>query len=114
MKAMRAMKAKKPAKKRVSKIAKGRFAKVLVFRGTKEKTVGGLTSNMLVKNRYGRIVSKRKSALAKQRYQRTLAKWANAIKTARKELKLQGFVPINSGEKGKSLYAKAKAIYKKR
>merc|ERR1712224_204573 len=42
MKAMKAMK-----KKTVSKIAKGRMAKVLVFRGTKEKTVGGMTAASL-------------------------------------------------------------------
>merc|ERR1739847_214888 len=71
MKAMAAMKAMRAMKKKtVSKIAKGRFAKVLVFRGTKVKTVGGLTSEMLIKNKRGKVVSKRKSAAGKRCYER--------------------------------------------
>merc|ERR1711904_132670 len=99
--AMKAMKAMR-AMKRVSKIAKGKFAKVLVLRGKKEKTVGGLTSSMLTKNKYGSVVSKKASARAKKN------KWANAIKAARDALKLKGFVPI---KKGSPLYTKAKALY---
>merc|ERR1711998_798537 len=57
--AMKAMKAMK--KKRVSKMAKGRYAKALVLRGTKEKTVGRLTAKDLFKNKRGRIVSKKRS-----------------------------------------------------
>merc|ERR550537_907380 len=54
MKAMAAMKAMKAMKKKtVSKIAKGRMAKVLVFRGSKEKTVGGMTAASLTKNKKG-------------------------------------------------------------
>ena len=37
-----------------------------VFRGTKEKTAGGLSKKDLVKNKYGKIVSKKASALAKK------------------------------------------------
>merc|ERR1712146_388179 len=60
MKAMAAMKAMKAMKKKaVSKIAKGRFAKVVVFRGSKAKTSGGLTSSDLIKNSRGKIVSKK-------------------------------------------------------
>merc|ERR1711924_364678 len=56
MKAMAAMKAMKAMKKKaVSKIAKGRFAKVVVFRGSKAKTSGGLTSSDLIKNSRGKI-----------------------------------------------------------
>ncbi len=42
-KAMKATKGTHAKKKRVSKVAKGRLAKYLVFKGTKEKTVSGLT-----------------------------------------------------------------------
>merc|ERR1711998_685955 len=43
MKAMAAMKAMKAMKKKaVSKIAKGKLAKLVVFNGTKEKTMSGL------------------------------------------------------------------------
>ena len=46
MKAMAAMK-----KKAVSKIAKGPMAKAMVFRGSKEKTKGGLKKSDLVKSK---------------------------------------------------------------
>merc|ERR1712054_678900 len=45
-----------------SKIAKGKFSKVVVFRGSKAKTSGGLTQGDLVKNSRGKIVSKKSSA----------------------------------------------------
>ena len=61
MKAMRAAKAMK-AMKRVSKFAKGRFAKSVVFRGTKTATTGGLTKANLMKNKNGKIVSKKANA----------------------------------------------------
>merc|ERR1711992_135855 len=47
--------------KRVSKIAKGRLAKALVLRGSKEKTQGGLTKDMIIKNKRGKLVSKKQS-----------------------------------------------------
>merc|ERR1719231_822312 len=50
---MKAMK-----KKSVSKIARGRLAKVMVLRGSKAKTVGGMTAKDLVKNKNGSVVSK--------------------------------------------------------
>ena len=63
MKAMAAMKAMRAMKKKaVSKIAKGRMAKVVVFRGSKAKTTSGLTKSDLVKNKAGRIVSKKQQA----------------------------------------------------
>merc|ERR1719506_699146 len=101
MKAMRAMK-----KKAVSKIAKGRMAKALVFRGSKEKTVGGLTATSLTKNKYGKIVSKKRSAFAKKN--NFLKGWTTAVQKARKALGLKGFVAI---KKGSALYKKAKELY---
>merc|ERR1711907_233269 len=98
------MKAMKKAMKRVSKIAKGRGARARVLHGKKEKTTGGLTSSMLIKNKYGNIVSKKASASAKKN------KWAAAIKNARSALSLKGFVPI---KKGSPLYTKAKALFKR-
>ena len=100
MKAMAAMKAMKAMKKKaVSKIAKGRMAKVLVFRGSKEKTTGGMTASSLTKNKTGKIVSKKKSALGKKNT------WMIAVQKARKALKVTGFVAI---KKGSELYKKAK------
>merc|ERR1719487_2464751 len=97
MKAMKAMKAMK--KKTVSKIAKGRMAKAMVLRGSKAKTVGGLTAKDLTRNKSGKIVSKKKSAVSKQNT------WMIAVKKARAALKIKGFVAV---KKGTPLYQKAK------
>merc|ERR1711908_244692 len=94
---MKAMK-----KKTVSKIAKGRLAKVLVFRGSKEKTVGGNTAKDLIKNKNGKIVSKKLSAHSKK------SPWMAAVKKARAALKIKGFVAL---KKGSPLYLKAKEFY---
>merc|ERR1719198_2527019 len=110
MKAMKAMKAMK--KKSVSKIARGRFAKVLVYRGTKAKTVGGLTSEKLIKNKRGKIVSKRQSAAGKRAYGNIKA-WVEAFISARKALHVQGFHAVNGKSlQGKALYFKAKSFFK--
>merc|ERR1712093_489200 len=107
MKAMAAMKAMKAMKKKaVSKIAKGRMAKAVVFRGSKAKTVGGLTSSDLVKNKYGKIVSKKRSQFAKKN--NFIKGWTTAVQKARKALGLKGFVAI---KKGSPLYKKAKEFY---
>merc|ERR1712124_78915 len=74
--AMKAIKAMK--KKSVSKIARGSHAKSMVLRGTKEKTVGGMTAKDLTKNKYGKVVSKKRSAFAKK------SPWIQAISKARK------------------------------
>merc|ERR1719327_698921 len=105
MKAMKAMK-----KKTVSKIAKGRFAKSVVLRGTKEKTAGGLKKSDLFMNKRGRIVSKKQSALSKKRFAQTVGPWMQAVKKARAALKIKGFVAI---KKGSPLYIKAKEFYTK-
>merc|ERR550514_2369325 len=107
MKAMKAMK-----KKSVSKIARGKLAKVLVYRGTKVKTVGGLTSDMLIKNKRGKVVSKRQSAAGKRRYGNIKA-WTEAFMAARKVLHVQGFHAVNGKSmQGKALYFKAKSFFK--
>merc|ERR1719387_134289 len=85
MKAMKVMKKKAAMKamktKSVSKIAKGSHAKSMVLRGSKEKTVGGLTAKDLYKNKYGKVVSKKSSARAKK------SPWIQAVSKARKALK---------------------------
>merc|ERR1711988_95176 len=99
MAAMKAMKAMK--KKKVSKIAKGRMAKVVVFRGSKAKTIGGLTQSDLVKNSRGKIVSKKASAYAKKVRYANIKSWIVAVQKARKALGIKGFVAI---KKGSALY----------
>merc|ERR1719352_213186 len=111
MKAMKAMKAMKVMKKKaISKIAKGRFAKALVLRGSKEKTTGGLKKDDLIKNKRGKVVSKRRSANGKRRFSNIEA-WVEAYMTARKQLQVKGFCAINGKTlQGKAIYVKAKAI----
>merc|ERR1712046_330382 len=96
-KAMKAMK-----KKSVSKVARGQMAKVLVLCGTKEKTVGGMTAKDLIKNKNGKVVSKKRSTFAKRN------PWMMAVKKARSALKIKGFCAL---KKGSPLYLKAKEFY---
>merc|ERR1711896_16805 len=105
-KAMRAAKAM-GAMKRVSKFAKGKLAKLVVFRGNKESTVGGLTKSSLTKNKNGKIVSKKASANGKKAYVR-IKGWTLAVTKARKALGVKGFVAV---KKGTPLYKKAKEFY---
>merc|ERR1712039_1130390 len=53
-------------KKKVSTIAKGKYAKAAVLSGRKAKTSGGLTASGLTRNKGGRVVSKAASARAKR------------------------------------------------
>merc|ERR1719235_1205919 len=52
--------------KRATKIAHGVMAKSVVLRGGKEKTAGGLTKAMLMKNKRGKAVSKKSHAAGKK------------------------------------------------
>merc|ERR1712217_191031 len=110
MKAMKVIKkAMKP--KRVSKIAKGKNAKAVVFRGGREKTKTGLSKADLIKNKNGRIVSKKASANGKKNFSRIRA-WTKAVQQARKALGVTGFCAVGGkSAQGKALYAKAKAIH---
>merc|ERR1740121_1933617 len=96
--------------KRVSKIAKGRLAKALVMTGRKVKTAGGLTRDMLMRNKRGKIVSKRGAANGKRAYKR-VEHWTEAFMGARKALQINGFVAINGKTlQGKALYVKTKSL----
>ena len=109
MKAMAAVKAMRAMKKKaVSKIAKGKLARAVVFRGNKEKTYTGLTKADLVKNKRGKIVTKKQQALGKALFAKHAKAWVSAVQKARKALGLKGFVAI---KKGTPLYMKAKELY---
>ena len=99
--AMKAMKARRAMKKK-SIIATGRLAKVMVLRGSKGRTVGGLKATDLIKNKNGKVVSKKLSAKGKK------SPWIAAVKKARAALKIKGFCAI---KKGTPLYKKAKEFY---
>merc|ERR1719399_2035335 len=105
MKTMKAAPMKKSMKKRVSKIAKGRFAKSLVLKGKKVKTVGGLLAKDLKKNKRGKVVSKKASAFGAKN------KWIAAVTKARKALGIKGFHVIGGkSAKGVALLKKAKSF----
>merc|ERR1711896_102694 len=90
--------------------ARGRFAKVQVFKGTKEKTVSGLTKDSLMKNKRGKIVSKRNNAKGKRAF-KNVETWVEAFVQAREMLRVEGFHAINGKTlQGKALYYKTKAL----
>merc|ERR1739841_173354 len=97
-KAMKAMKAMK------KKVISARLARRHAFAGKITHTKTGLTKSDLVKNKAGRIVSKKASLRAKA------SPWLAAVKKARAELKIKGFFAI---KKGTPLYKRAKELYSK-
>merc|ERR1712118_524837 len=76
--------------------AKGRMAKVLVLRGSKAKTSGGLSASSLTKNKNGRVVSKKALAHGKKAYA-NIKGWTAAVQKARKALGVKGFVAVKKG-----------------
>merc|ERR1712018_962348 len=74
-------------------IAKGKRAKVSVFKGTKAKTASGLKKSDLKKNKSGKIVSTKKSAAGKKAYKR-ISGWNAAVAKARKALGIKGFQAV--------------------
>merc|ERR1711865_39612 len=101
----KAMKAMKAMKKISAKLARRR-----AFKDKLAKTSTGLTKADLVKNKTGKIVSRKASARAKKNYAKGLGKWTAAVSKARKELGLKGFVAI---KKGSAFYKKAREFYGK-
>merc|ERR1712185_182104 len=88
----------------------GRLAKALVLRGLREKTSGGLTRDSLMRNKRGKIVSKRASANGKRLFKQ-IEPWVGAVMEAREALQSSGFVAINGKSiQGKALYVRAKAL----
>merc|ERR1712243_55712 len=99
---------KKKAAKRVGKIAKGKRSRAAVFNGRKEKTKSGLKKGDLIKNKSGKIVTRKASARGKKN------KFMNAVIAARKALGIKGFQACGGKTaKGQQLLAKARALYKK-
>merc|ERR1712217_251039 len=86
-------------------------SKIQVFRGTKQKTKSsGQTKTMLMKNKRGKIVSKKAHAKGLRTYKKNgLAKWTKAFMQARKNLKIKGFVACKKGTK---FYKEAMRLYK--
>merc|ERR1712232_390409 len=72
-------------KKGMSIIAKGVQGKSQVLKGKKVKTSGGLTKDMLMKNKRGKVVSKKRHALGKKIYA-GVKRWTECVVNARKAL----------------------------
>lgn len=86
-------------------------SRIKVFRGTADSTVGGLGQGDLKRSKFGKIVSSKKSALARKKYKTAgsgLNKWSGAYKKARGELGVTGFVPP---KKGTELYKLTRKYY---
>merc|ERR1719204_1679403 len=100
---------------KVSVIARGKTAKSKVFNGSKEKTLSGLQKKDLIKNKNGKVVSKRRSEAGKKSAKNNgIDKFAAAVKAARKALAIKGFVPVGGKTaRGQALLKKAKSIVKK-
>merc|ERR1712146_274032 len=94
----KSMRAAMKAMKAMKKVS-ARLAKRHAFFGKIDKTTTGLKKTDLVKNKAGRIVSKKKSLAGKKNV------WIVAVNKARAALKIKGFSVV---KKGTPLYKKAK------
>merc|ERR1719499_1488614 len=89
-----------------SKIARGPRARSAVLKGGKEKTASGLKREDLMKNKRGKIVSKKASSNGRRAYAR-VKDWIDCLIQARKALNVTGFCAVNGkSPQGKALYAK--------
>ena len=102
MKAMKAMAAMKAMKAMKKKPISAKLARRHAFAGKITKTKTGLTKSDLVKNKSGRVVSKKASLRGKR------SPWIAAVQKARAALKIKGFAVV---KKGTPLYKKAKELY---
>merc|ERR1719491_624215 len=105
----------KAMKPKAMKVAVGKMAKSLVLRGSRERTAGGMKKDNIIKNKYGKAVSKAQSARGKANFKGSgFEKWIKAVQGARKAMATKGFTVIGGNTaQGKALYAKAKALYTK-
>merc|ERR1712154_338352 len=87
-----------------------RGSRIQVFRGTRQKTAtSGQTKADLMKNKRGKVISKKKYNQGKRVYKMNgLSKWTKAFMQARKNLKIKGFVPCKKGTK---LYKETMRLY---
>merc|ERR1719213_789172 len=90
-----------------------RLAKRHAFAGKISKTATGLTKSDLVKNKTGKIVSKKKAGLAKKHF----GGWLAAVAKARKALNIKGReypapdVGISTSVERRNLYSRNIGIH---
>ena len=78
-----------------------------VWAGTRQKTMSGMDKSMFMKNKNGKIVSKKRHAQGKRIY-KNIRGWTQAVSKARKALGITGFCAV---KKGTALYMKAREFY---
>merc|ERR1712050_484106 len=87
-----------------------RGTRAQVFRGSRQKVkTTGQSKQDLMKNKRGKIISKKQHAFGKRSY-KNIRSWTKAFMQARKNLGLTGFVPC---KKGSRFYKECMKIYKK-
>merc|ERR1719270_11340 len=102
------MKKKKVMKVKVKKTGK----KWQVFAGTRDKTTSGLKKEDMMQNKTGKIVSRKKSLLAKSRFGSSVKPWLECTQKARKDLKIVGMCPIGGKtELGQRFYQRTRFYY---
>lgn len=101
-----------PCSKRKQPLSK-KMARSVAFRGGDTDGMTRLGKDDLIKNKYGKIVSKKASEAAAKRVKDGvgIGKWTQAVKRARDELGLKGFVAV---KKGSAVYEKAQEYYKEK
>merc|ERR1719158_2130982 len=107
---MRAVRKAKRATRITKKMQTGSLRQV--WNGSKLYTKSGLMKKDLCINPKNKKVLSKKRFAAAKKSGKGISGWCNAVKQARKDLKITGFVKMNRGAQGIALYKKAKAIYK--
>jgi|TARA_B110000438_G_C15359371_1_gene455626 hypothetical protein len=78
-----------------------------VWAGTRQKTMSGMDKSMFMKNKNGKIVSKKMHARGRKLF-KNIRGWTQAVSKARKALGITGFCAV---KKGTALYMKAREFY---
>merc|ERR1711870_17502 len=99
---------RKKTKKKARKVSI-RGTRAQVFRGTRKKVkTTGQVKKDLMKNKRGKIISKKQHAFGKRSY-KSIQKWTEAFVEARKNLGITGF---KACKKGTPFYNECQRIYK--
>jgi len=97
-------------RRRKARKASIRGTRAQVFRGTRKKVkTTGHVKNDLIKNKRGKIISKKAHASGKRSY-KNVKGWTQAFMQARENLGLTGFVVCKKGTK---FYKECMKLYKK-
>ena len=75
-----------------------------VWNGSRQKTKSGLTKAHYMRNKNGKLVTKKQHAAGRRSY-KNIRGWTQAVSKARKALGITGFCAV---KKGTPLYAKAR------